>query len=283
MVPRKEGLDNSATGRTVLPSQSQLRTLLVAFVVATAAVGALAVGAASAHDGVHVTAENVTVNASETNATNLTLDEAPEGVSGFNATLAVENTSVATIDNASVGENFSEQSTANVSENGTNVSFEAVDLNDQIGANATNVTLATLTVNGTAAGETTLVVENATVSGDDGAGNYNVSAQNGTITVEAAEGNESSENSTDASGGAADDDSMNATATPTEDGGGAIADNGTATPTATATATETEGEATATPTDVEATPQQTDGTGPTVFAPALAVVALLGLGLRLRE
>lgn len=156
------------------------------FAVALAAAAASGAAAASDH-GVAVGPENATVGPNETATVPVTLDRAPEGVSGFDLTLAVGNESVATVANASVAAPVDDVANVSVGGDGQTVRVAGVDGTDAVADGATDVRLATVTVRGEAPGETRLTV--AAVDGlqSDAGEPFAVRPANSTVTVESSE------------------------------------------------------------------------------------------------
>jgi len=121
------------------------------------------------------------VRAAETTEYNVVLDTLPNGLAGFNVTVALTNSSVGEL----VGVTY--PTWANMPVNGSlpadTVYIQAVDLMSSVGAGATNVILCTLTVRGDAAGTANLTIT-ATKVDDDIGGRYAPATAEAMLTVE---------------------------------------------------------------------------------------------------
>ncbi|WP_092920070.1 PGF-CTERM sorting domain-containing protein [Halorubrum sodomense] len=155
------------------------------FAVAVAAAAASGAAVASDH-GVAVGPENATVDANGTATVPVTLSRAPEGVSGFDLTLAVGNESVATVANASVAAPVDDVANVSLSDDGETVRVAGIDGTDAVADNATDVRLATVTVRGEAPGEVRLTVVAVHGLQSDGGDPLAVRTANGTVTVESS-------------------------------------------------------------------------------------------------
>jgi PKD repeat protein len=102
-----------------------------------------------------------------TGTLNLTLDSAPAGLSGYNLTISLSNTSVATI----LSTEFPGWATlrSNSSLPGGSVWIKAADINELISSGANNVLLATLTIRGDAPGKANLLISVSGMDDDNGA------------------------------------------------------------------------------------------------------------------
>ncbi|WP_226021757.1 cellulase family glycosylhydrolase [Halomicrobium salinisoli] len=95
----------------------------------------------------------------ETTAT-VSLAEAPDGLSGFDLTVSVADTSVATIQSASTGDAVSAVGDEpQPSSDGSSVTLSGADLSESVESGATNVVLATVTLAGREAGQTEVTVD----------------------------------------------------------------------------------------------------------------------------
>ena len=97
---------------------------------------------------------------------NLTLDKAPNGLSGYNLTVSLSNPEVAEI----VSVDFPEWATlhSNSSLPADSVWMKCVDLNDEIKRGDKNISLARLTLRGDERGKTDLVIMVTKIDDDDG-------------------------------------------------------------------------------------------------------------------
>ena len=97
---------------------------------------------------------------------NLTLDKAPDGLSGYNLTVSLSNPEVAEI----VSVDFPEWATlhTNSSLPADSVWMKCVDLNDEIKRGDKNISLARLTLRGDERGKTDLVIMVTKIDDDDG-------------------------------------------------------------------------------------------------------------------
>lgn len=116
----------------------------------------------------------------ETATINITLSEAPNGLSGYNLSISLSNASVAEI----ISVSFPGWVTlySNSSLPADSVWIKAVDLNDKIKSNDTNITLASITLICNGKGKTDLVITVTKMDDDDG-NPINVSASTGLIEV----------------------------------------------------------------------------------------------------
>jgi hypothetical protein len=135
----------------------------------------------------------------QSNQTTTTIDvtasELPDGLSGANITVAVDDASATTITDVTVSDQF-DLSRSEVASDGASATFQLVDLNETVNAGASDVTLATVTVesssedpslsvahdnidddNGEAVSTSTLSISGLTLAGNtisdlDGDGRY---------------------------------------------------------------------------------------------------------------
>jgi PKD repeat protein len=113
---------------------------------------------------------------------NLTLNTAPQGLSGYNVNLSMGNTTVAQITSVSFPLWASSMNTTSPLPATRNVMVKASDVNRLVETGAANITLATITVKGLSPGGTSLVLSNANVDDDNG---YDIphTLANGNLTV----------------------------------------------------------------------------------------------------
>jgi hypothetical protein len=116
-----------------------------------------------------------------TTVINITLDTAPDGLSGYNMTLALSNTSIAEI----ISVEFPVWATLNAK--GTlpadTVWLKAVDITNSVTPGATNVTLAELTIRGDAEGSCNITAVVTKMDPDGGGDPINTSVNTGRLTV----------------------------------------------------------------------------------------------------
>ena len=135
-----------------------LSTILVALTMAMVSV--------AANGGTITVGGGVIATLGSTTTVNITLDAAPNGLSGYIITVSLDDPAVADI----TGVIFPSWATITDSSGipGDSVWMKAVDLNDVITDGATNIDLGTLTIEGVADGETTFSVTVGRLEDDDG-------------------------------------------------------------------------------------------------------------------
>ncbi|WP_246998608.1 hypothetical protein [Halosolutus gelatinilyticus] len=158
-------------------SADRTSAALVAVLALAAALGAIASGTvvagatASAVPGeavdTAIVVDDATVEAGDDATLRVVLTDAPDGLAGFELTIALA-ADVATVDGARYPGAFGMTTEPAVSDDGRSVTVEAVDLDDEITAGATGVTLAAIDVTGTDAGETDLTIEAVQADADGG-------------------------------------------------------------------------------------------------------------------
>ncbi len=125
-------------------------------------------GETETDDGTDVEGQTVSVDladdAIETDGSteaDVVLSEAPDGVSGFDLTVSVSDTEVATIDAVDLDstEFSSVGDSTSVSSDGSSATVEAADLSQSVADGATDVTLATVTLAGEAEGDAEVSVD----------------------------------------------------------------------------------------------------------------------------
>lgn len=221
------GTDSSVpTTDTWLPVQTPhrrrtIRALLVALALVVAigstAIGPVAVAGAestSSATGVSQNAatdptlvvSNETVDPQAGATHRLALTDAPEGLAGFEVTLALETDGVATIENASYPDRFGLPTDPVVTSDEQTVTIEAIDLDDEITSGETDITLAEIDVTGVNDGETDLRVSDAQLDADGG-NPIDPSRAAGTLTVGDG-GSESTSQNEPAGDGGSDGDSV---------------------------------------------------------------------------
>jgi hypothetical protein len=179
-----------------LDSTTTLRTTVAALVVALALGPALAgahVGTVGAGPGDGVATgpdeppladADARVAPDGTTETTLTLSTVPEGLSGFNVTVAVADTGTATITDAALAEPFPAigDGSVVVAADGGSVRLKSADLDDEVGAGDGPVTLGTVTLAGETAGTADLVLSVEQVDDDEGS-RVDPAVDDGLLTV----------------------------------------------------------------------------------------------------
>ena len=124
-----------------------------------------------------------TVTEDRTVEAQLVLSEASEGLAGFDVVVEVGDTGVATIDGATVDDAFPESLTSvSVAGDGSTVTLEASDGNDNVQSGATEVPLGTITFAPQSVGETDVALAIDQVDADD-ASLMEPATQAGTLAV----------------------------------------------------------------------------------------------------
>ncbi|WP_435345941.1 hypothetical protein [Haloarchaeobius sp. HRN-SO-5] len=113
-----------------------------------------------------VALESSTLPLDSTTTLDLTLSDAPEGVSGYEITIKRSNRSVLDITNATFPEGWALTDTSY--DSATGLTVKAADLNGTVEPGATNVSLATFEVRGAADGETNISVTVEALDDDSG-------------------------------------------------------------------------------------------------------------------
>ncbi|MGC9445239.1 MAG: hypothetical protein ACP5E9_09995 [Candidatus Methanospirareceae archaeon] len=116
-----------------------------------------------------------------TTVINLTLDTAPNGLSGYNLTLTLSNANIAEI----LAVEFPAWASLNATDSlpADTVWIKAIDLNKQVENGATNVILAQLTIRGDAEGDCTINAAVTQMDPDGPGGPINPSIDSGLLTV----------------------------------------------------------------------------------------------------
>ena len=157
-------------------SQHYQRELILLLSLSLLVTGALATDAPT----ITVLPADNTLDLGETTTITVLLDAAPTGLSGFNISVALTNSSVGEFTQVSF------PSWAMMPRNGSlpadMVYAQAVDLEQLVGVNATNVTFCTLTIRGDAVGTTNLTITPIKVDDDIG-GRYAPTVVPASVTV----------------------------------------------------------------------------------------------------
>lgn len=128
---------------------------------------------------------DATLEPATTSTVSLTLTSVPDGLSGYEVTLALDG-DAATIGEASYPDAFALTTEPSIVDGGHTVTVEAADLGDEIVPGASDVTLATLTVEGTETGAAEVRVVDARLDADDGAA-IDPAVESGTVRVESGD------------------------------------------------------------------------------------------------
>jgi hypothetical protein len=142
---------------------------------------------------VSVRISNGTVNPDGTTTASIMLSGAPNGVAGYDLTLTVANSSVATVTNASIPDTFiAPGGGISIADDGSSATIRAADLQQNIQSGATDITLATVTLTGQSAGETGISLSVDTIDDDNGS-SMSLSTTGATLSVtgdDTGDGNE---------------------------------------------------------------------------------------------
>ncbi|KDE59862.2 hypothetical protein EL22_16345 [Halostagnicola sp. A56] len=168
-------------------------TMAILVAVGSAAIGAVAVAGAESVPSATVGSQdaatdptlvvsNGTVDPASNATHRIALTDAPEGLAGFEVTLALETEGVATIANASYPDRFALSSDPVVTSDEQTITLEAIDLDDAVTPGETNVTLAAVDVSGVDHGVTDLRVSDAQLDADGG-DSIDPARAAGTLTV----------------------------------------------------------------------------------------------------
>ncbi len=163
----------------------RFRIAIVGVVVLTLGASALTGAAAAQTDSPTIRVESATVQPGETATVDVVLTSAPEGLAGFAIDLSVGNSN-ALIQGGSYPDTFGLTSEPAVSEDGSTITLEAADLNQEVQPGASDVVLATVEVSSGMAGDITLTAEPLQFDADGGA-SVEPASEAGTVTVTAGE------------------------------------------------------------------------------------------------
>jgi endonuclease YncB( thermonuclease family) len=99
----------------------------------------------------------------------LSLSNAPEGLAGFDVTITVADTGVVTASDVSFDDAFPDSTTeASISDDGSTISLQAADIEDNVGSGASDVPLATVSLVPQSAGTTGVGLGIDALDADDG-------------------------------------------------------------------------------------------------------------------
>jgi PGF-CTERM protein len=149
--------------------------------------------------------ENASAAPGETTTVDIRLSGAPDGLSGYNLAVALDD-GTAALTNASVADGFGLTNTTVSSDTAT---LEGVDTDGAVGPGDSDILLGTLTLRGEAAGTTDLAVRTSSLDADNASALAHATAS-ATVTVEEMDpdgdtnetdgGNETTDNGSDGSG-----------------------------------------------------------------------------------
>lgn len=175
--------------------QPIVMVLVVGIVLISAPIGLVAGGGSTA-DTVPVASDSnsspptentlvvsdVTTDPDSSATHRIALTDVPEGLAGFQLTLALESDEVATVSGASYPDHFGMTTDPVVGEDDRTITVEAIDLADEITPDDSDVTLARIEVTGVDTGETELRVAELQVDADGGSP-VEPALEAGTLTV----------------------------------------------------------------------------------------------------
>ncbi len=99
----------------------------------------------------------------------LSLSNAPDGLAGFDVTISIADTGVAAVTDVGFDDVFPDSTTeASISADGSTVSLEAADIEENVGTGASDVPLATVSLEPQSAGTTGIDLEIGALDADDG-------------------------------------------------------------------------------------------------------------------
>lgn len=153
------------------------RAVAVGLAVFLVAVPVIALAASAT-----VTMGDATVEPGETTTVPVVLASAPDGLSGYNLTVAVSDTDLATVEGATYPDALGYTAAPAVAADGSAVRLEAVDLDSAIQPGATDVTLAFVEVAGREPGDVDLSLSVTRLDDDDGS-TAQVAVTDGTVAV----------------------------------------------------------------------------------------------------
>lgn len=138
---------------------------------------------AQADDGPALTVADADTRLDQDAQFDVALSAIPEGLAGFEVTLAVSDPEVAVITGAEYPDTYDHTSDPRISDDGSEITVEAVDLRDQVGPGDDDVGLATVSVRGETPGQTTHRVTDYQIDADGGA-RLEPALDRGTVTVD---------------------------------------------------------------------------------------------------
>lgn len=142
------------------------RLARVAAALAVAAV-LVAAGVAGATDHTGVQVDDASTQVDETTEVQVVLAAAPDGLAGFNLTVSVADSAVASVEGATVPDRFAPTETQ-VGDAERSVRVEAADIEERVQSGAEDVVLATVTIRGESDGISDLEVDVLRMDDDSG-------------------------------------------------------------------------------------------------------------------
>ena len=138
------------------------------FMMITVMMLLLIVTPVTANDSVIIVDPGNITQIGDSTTINLTLDNAPNGLSGYNLNVSLENTSLAEIVDVSFPYWASNMSTHGALPAGSGLLLKASDVNYLVEPGAGNTTLATLTIKGLHPGTTRIILSDTNLDDDNG-------------------------------------------------------------------------------------------------------------------
>lgn len=178
--------ETSPTVRSSDNAEAVIRSLLVVTVLVLT-VGTLpaatAVDGSTAQPASEIVIEDATVTPGEDDSVEIVLSDAPQGLAGFELSLAVESDEIAAFRGGAYPDEYGMTTDPVLEDDERTVTVEAADLDDEITPGATDVTIATIGLTGEAPGTTAVRVTNAQLDADDG-DPIEATIVNGSLTVD---------------------------------------------------------------------------------------------------
>lgn len=167
------------------PSATLAGWLAVALALALLAGAAGASGAQTAANETTLTVGDATVEPQANDTVRLSLDRVPEGLAGFEVTLAFDSNATGSFTGARYPEDYQPTTDPAIDESGRTITLEAADLGDVVTPGATNVTLAYVSVTGHENGTAKLDATDLQVDADGGS-KVQPAVEAGTLSVGSA-------------------------------------------------------------------------------------------------
>jgi hypothetical protein len=146
---------------------------------------------------VSVQLSNGTVNPDGTTTASIMLSGAPNGVAGYDITLNVAKSGVATVTDATIPDTFTAPGGGvSIADDGSSVTIRAADLQQNVQSGATDITLATVTLTGQSTGETGVSLSVNTIDDDNGS-SMSLSTSGVTLSVTGSDTGDGDEDGSD--------------------------------------------------------------------------------------
>ncbi|MCU4801938.1 hypothetical protein OB920_16280 [Halobacteria archaeon HArc-gm2] len=142
-------------------------------------------GAQAAANETTLTVGDATVEPHANDTVRLSLDRVPEGLAGFEVTLAFDSNATGSFAGARYPEDYQPTTDPVIGESGRTITLEAADLGNAVTPGATNVSLAFVTVTGSENGTAALTVTDRQVDADGGS-KVRPAVEAGTLSVGSA-------------------------------------------------------------------------------------------------